>query len=282
VRLLGVLTEPFMPSVSEAILDQVNLPLGAEPLAEGRKRFELAIAPGHKIGRPAVLFRHIEDKEIAALKERFKGEVKKTGEKFPLALRVGKIDAVNDVNDPTGAHCYALTVDCGERGEIASDVKSPRGSPKAKAEKKEGKPAKDEAKEEKVEKEKRHVGPRTIVAPLKPHYTKEQLLGKLVVVLANIKPTNVKKVLSQGMVLCAVKEGRTGLLLTSAPVGTIVAPPADKAPLEPLKVYNLKELAKLNLQTGEGGAALFGDLPLLAAGAPVTADSIGKDADIKG
>jgi len=62
VYLLGILTEPFMPSISEQILEQLNLPMGDAPLANEKKRFELSIACGHKIGTPVILFRHLEDK----------------------------------------------------------------------------------------------------------------------------------------------------------------------------------------------------------------------------
>ncbi len=49
------------------------------------------------------------------------------------------------------------------------------------------------------------VGPetRTIVSGIKAHYTPEQLIGKKVVVVANLKPVKLRGVESQGMILAA-------------------------------------------------------------------------------
>ena len=44
---------------------------------------------------------------------------------------------------------------------------------------------------------------RTIVSGLKNYYKKEELLGKKVVVIANLKPVKLRGVLSSGMVLAA-------------------------------------------------------------------------------
>jgi hypothetical protein len=84
------------------------------------------------------------------------------------------------------------------------------------------------------------------------------------------------------MVLIGFKEGKAGLLLSSAPVGTVVAPDSTKAILEPAQTFNVKNLPKLNLVTGADGVGLFGDLPLLANGQLVTAEEIGAGADLKG
>ena len=46
--------------------------------------------------------------------------------------------------------------------------------------------------------------PRTLVAGLKPYYTKEQLKGKQIVVVANLDPKPLAGLVSQGMLL-AVK-----------------------------------------------------------------------------
>jgi methionyl-tRNA synthetase len=56
------------------------------------------------------------------------------------------------------------------------------------------------------------VGPetRTIVSGIKAHYTPEALIGKKVVIVANLKPVKLRGVESQGMVLAA--EGADGAL----------------------------------------------------------------------
>jgi methionyl-tRNA synthetase len=49
---------------------------------------------------------------------------------------------------------------------------------------------------------------RTIVSGLVPHYKEEELLGRTVVVVANLKPALLRGVESQGMLLAA-SEGKT-------------------------------------------------------------------------
>jgi methionyl-tRNA synthetase len=49
-------------------------------------------------------------------------------------------------------------------------------------------------------------GERTIVAGIKKMYTTEELLGQLVVVLANLEPKELAGIKSEGMLLCACPE----------------------------------------------------------------------------
>jgi methionyl-tRNA synthetase len=53
---------------------------------------------------------------------------------------------------------------------------------------------------------------RTIVTGLLPHYTPEDLVGKTIVVVANLEPRRVRGVESQGMLLAAEWEGRIVLV----------------------------------------------------------------------
>jgi len=55
--------------------------------------------------------------------------------------------------------------------------------------------------------------PRTTVAGLKQHYEKEELEGKLVVVVANLEPAQLRGVRSEGMLLAA-QQGETIAVLT--------------------------------------------------------------------
>ena len=45
--------------------------------------------------------------------------------------------------------------------------------------------------------------PRTIVSGIAKYYTPEEMKGKKVVVVANLKPVKLRGILSQGMLLCA-------------------------------------------------------------------------------
>jgi methionyl-tRNA synthetase len=61
---------------------------------------------------------------------------------------------------------------------------------------------------------------RQLVAGLKEHYTKQELEGKQVVVVANLQPALLRGEESQGMVLAGEKEGVVGLLTAKDKPGT--------------------------------------------------------------
>ena len=54
---------------------------------------------------------------------------------------------------------------------------------------------------------------RQIVAGIKGHYTKEELVGKKIVVLANLEPRTIRGLTSHGMLLAASDEGKTSIVL---------------------------------------------------------------------
>ena len=53
-----------------------------------------------------------------------------------------------------------------------------------------------------------------IVSGIKAHYTPEQMVGKKVMVLVNLKPAKLAGVLSEGMLLCAEDEKGNLALMT--------------------------------------------------------------------
>jgi len=55
---------------------------------------------------------------------------------------------------------------------------------------------------------------RQLVAGLKEHYKKEDLIGKQVVVFVNLKPITLRGIESQGMILAAVNKKDKVVLLT--------------------------------------------------------------------
>lgn len=68
--------------------------------------------------------------------------------------------------------------------------------------------------------------PRQIITGLVPYYREEELLGKLIIVLTNLKPAKFAGEISEGMLLCAEKEdGSKCVLLTvdkEVEVGTLI------------------------------------------------------------
>lgn len=71
------------------------------------------------------------------------------------------------------------------------------------------------------------VGPeeRQIVAGIGAHYDPEALLGRTIVIVANLQPATIRGVESNGMLLAAAHEGRLALLTTDGgdfPSGAVV------------------------------------------------------------
>lgn len=66
--------------------------------------------------------------------------------------------------------------------------------------------------------------PRTILAGVKEHFQPYELLGKNVVVVANLEPKDVRGTLSEGMLLAAEVDGRPILLVPEEEVkpGTLI------------------------------------------------------------
>ena len=56
--------------------------------------------------------------------------------------------------------------------------------------------------------------PRTIVSGIAKYYTPEEMVGKQVIVVTNLKPVKLRGIESQGMVLCASDENGNLALVT--------------------------------------------------------------------
>ena len=61
----------------------------------------------------------------------------------------------------------------------------------------------------------KEIGERTICAGIKQYYSKEELKGKKIIVFANLAPRNLKGIESKGMLLAAVNEGHSKVILIS-------------------------------------------------------------------
>lgn len=54
---------------------------------------------------------------------------------------------------------------------------------------------------------------RTIVAGIKPYYSKEELKGRKIIVIANLEPAKLSGITSEGMLLAAVSEDEKQVVL---------------------------------------------------------------------
>jgi len=113
---------------------------------------------------------------------------------------------------------------------------------------------------------------RTIVSGLREYYGPDELKGRRVVVLCNLKAQKFKGLASQGMVLVAEKDGKLELLAPGdVAVGTAVLPQGQT--YESPAKFDVKEFAKLSLIC-QGGAILMGAKPLLAGDRPISTSAV--------
>jgi methionyl-tRNA synthetase len=63
------------------------------------------------------------------------------------------------------------------------------------------------------------IGTRTILAGIKKYYSKEQLLGKQIIVIVNLEPRKMKGSESQGMLLAASNNDESKVILLSPEKG---------------------------------------------------------------
>ncbi len=169
---IAIAIEPFMPFSAKKMLDMLQTqPLGWERMGS----MEL-VATGHTIGKPELLFEKIEDDVIQK--------------------QLDKLDAIKKANAAAEA---AQNVEL-QKDNISFDdfcKMDIRVSTILSAEK--------VAKTKKLLKLTIDTGidQRTIVSGIAEYYTPEQLVGRQVLVLANLAPREIKGIESRGMILMA-------------------------------------------------------------------------------
>ncbi len=201
------LLEPYMPETSEKILKQLS--------AEKRRVTELSnfglYPSGNKVtDQPEILFARIDaPKMLEEIEKRFPSKVV---EEPKLEKKVKKEEKV-EIPTLDAVVKEEITIDEFSRmqlqmGEIIS--------------------CEEVAKSKKLLCSQVKVQGRTlqIVSGIKHYYTPEQMVGKKVVVITNLKPTKLAGVLSEGMLLCAEDfEGNLALLTAEKdmPAGAMIS-----------------------------------------------------------
>ena len=89
---------------------------------------------------------------------------------------------------------------------------------------------------------------RTVCAGLKESYTKEELKDKLVVLVYNLQPADLRGVESQGMILAAVKKDAVRILQPKGKPGDLVG--IAGVPRHPKPVM-FNEFTKIKMQTSK-------------------------------
>ena len=202
------LLEPYMPETSEKILKQLN--------AEKRRATELSnfglYPSGNKVtDQPEILFARIDaPKMLEEIEKRFPSKVV---EEEPKPEKKAKKEEKVEIPTLDAVVKEEITIDEFSRmqlqmGEIIS--------------------CEEVAKSKKLLCSQVKVQGRTlqIVSGIKHYYTPEQMVGKKVVVITNLKPTKLAGVLSEGMLLCAEDfDGNLALLTAEKdmPAGAMIS-----------------------------------------------------------
>jgi methionyl-tRNA synthetase len=163
---------PFIPEPGKEIARQLNTEIGTE---EGRNDLEEAVGelePGHELGEREILFEKIDTSKHQEQSEEDKMEEK---------------SEENGFNDKTVSFDDFMDMDI-RTGKVVEVEEHPNA--------------------EKLYKVQVNVGEAILqtCAGLKNHYSKEELEGKSLIVLANLEPTNLRGEESECMMLAAEGE----------------------------------------------------------------------------
>ena len=110
---------------------------------------------------------------------------------------------------------------------------------------------------------------RQIIAGIRKAYSEEELLGKNIVIVANLKPAKLRGIESKGMLLAASNENDIGVLTVNGKLGDAVRP--EGIDFDGTKEIDINFFASVSL-FGKDGYAYYGDKPLLCGDEKVKID----------
>ena len=217
---MAMLMEPFMPEASSRLLGQLQ----ANPDAAQRKAFWMAgegsegvwfeLAVGHKLGEGGLLFQKIEDDVIEA--QIAKLQAAGAANAAVLAEAASKSNELGNGNDKSVNANEA--VEAATKPEVTYDDFAKldlRVATVVACEKVE--------KADKLLKLTLEVGAetRTVVSGIALHFSPEEVVGKQVLLLANLAPRKMRGIESQGMILMA--EDADGKLVFMSPSNAVAS-----------------------------------------------------------
>jgi len=175
VYILAILLSPFIPETSEKILKLLNISTNINELGWNSINDE-ALNSGHKITKPKPLFQKIDIKELKNNLDQIRSKKSKDDEI--------KLISYNDFKKLDIRVALIEKVEKVPKANKLLKLTIDIGTEK-----------------------------RTLVAGLAESYSKEELIGKKIIVLTNLEPRKLKGILSEGMLLAAVK-GKDVAILT--------------------------------------------------------------------
>ncbi len=201
------LLESFMPETAERIRKQLNAqPRGKESL----NTFGLYPSGNKVTEAPEILFARLDVKEVMEKVEEIRAKQKAMVEAAANGSSADTAKVADGANDSSASKEAGVDVEKAPEITIDDFFKTQLRIGQI-------------IKCENVEKSKKllcsqvRMGSevRQIVSGLRPYYTAEEMVGKKVVVVANLKPAKLAGVLSEGMLLCAEDAEGKPVLLTA-------------------------------------------------------------------
>ncbi len=182
-RTLSVLIDPFLPFSAAKLRSMLQLDR-IDHATEWDAAGETLLPAGHRLGSPEILFGRIEDSAIEALYAKLTKE---------SAESTGRNDGLPPVKPQIDIEEF-LKVDLRTATVLACEkVKKSKKLLKLKID--------------------LGIETRTLVAGIAEQYEPDALVGKQVIVVANLKPAKLMGIESQGMVLAATEPGGVPVLL---------------------------------------------------------------------
>lgn len=248
IQELAILVEPYTPNVSKQIAKSLNIELPTwENLMCNNEPKKLQSI--NSVQKPELLFTRLEDKEIAQLKDKFSGSQSERAER-------------KGANPPTKEHVVqqkeSITNSFAKKVCLkVSKIKEVQQHPNA--DKLYVLQLDDGSNEE-----------RTIVSGIKDYYTPEDLIGKNIILVANLKPANLRGIKSNGMLLAASgvssydknKEIVEVLFVEDAPVGSIVIPKGTQASVE-YSTLKIDEFFEFSINANKNKVIEIAETPLI-------------------
>jgi methionyl-tRNA synthetase len=192
LRVLGIWTQPFLPNKSLALLTQLNVPADARSFASTA---EWGVATeGIQIGTPEVLFPRLDQKKKAAAPAK--------QPKQPKKKKPAKEAPVTEATDAkaTEGPSYIQFEDFIKVEMLSAKILAAEPHPNA-------------DRLLKITIDAGEGRDRTVCAGIAAAYKPEELVGKTVILVANLKPRKLRGVISEGM-LMAGGEGANVHLIT--------------------------------------------------------------------
>ncbi|TVR90424.1 MAG: methionine--tRNA ligase [Spirochaetaceae bacterium] len=233
IRDLAILCSPYIPATSERICGFLGIDLPdwkALGSAEGITQ----------VGPSAILFDKLEDDRIAELQVRFSG----TQAERAARDSAEAAEAVASAGGPTaaaGAHAPGKATAKPEQAKQPEQPLDERFHARVDLRAARITEVKRHPEAEKLYIEVIEVGeeePRQIVSGLVPHYSENELLGKTIVLVSNLKPAKLRGEKSQGMLLAASAQNAEGKEIVEV---LFLDDLGDVAPGSPVRLDGLPE-----------------------------------------